>query len=98
MKAHARGRSLGVPLEGGSKVAAAQLVELGLTPKRAEDVAAAAVQYAAEEADYLTRQLTPRSVWPGMMVARRHFIEKREESWLMLKYESGWKLDSAFFG
>ena len=99
MKAYVRGRSLNVALEEGSEHAAAQLVRRGFTQGRADDVASAALKYAAEETDYLVRQLTPRSIWPGMVVVRRHFIDKREESWLMLRYEGkqGWKLDSAFF-
>lgn len=68
-------------------------------PSPAADVAAAAKKYADEETALLVRQLIPKSAWSGVVVVRRHFVTPREETWLMLKYESGngWNLDSALF-
>lgn len=94
-----RGRALQVALNFGSEQIVANLKELGFTPDRAADVAAAAKKYADEETAFLVRQLVPKSAWSGVVVIRKHFIAPREETWLMLKYVSGigWNLDSALF-
>lgn len=100
MKAELRGRSLEVGLGGGAQEAAAQLQQRGFPEQRADDVAQAAIKYAEEETGKLVRLLTPRSAWPGTVVLRRHFMERKDDSWLLLRYEDekrGWKLDSAFF-
>lgn len=100
MKAALRGRALDIGLAEGTQAAAQQLQLHGFTADRADNVATAALKYAEEETEQLTRQLTPRSVWPGLVVIRRHLIDRREESYLLLKYHSqdqGWRLDSALF-
>lgn len=99
MRSPLRGRALQVALNFGNEHVITNLKDLGFTPERAADVAAAAMKYADEETALLVRQLIPKSAWPGAVVVRRHFVEPREETWLMLKYESGngWNLDSALF-
>jgi hypothetical protein len=94
-----RGRALQVALNFGNEHVITNLEDLGFTPDRAADVAAAAKKYADEETALLVRQLIPKSAWSGVVVVRRHFVTPREETWLMLKYESGngWNLDSALF-
>ena len=94
-----RGRALQVALNFGSEQIVANLKELGFTPDRAADVAAAAKKYADEETALLVRQLVPKSAWSGVVVIRKHFVAPREETWLMLKYVGGigWNLDSALF-
>lgn len=98
MKAHVRGRSLGVVLNGDLDVATSQLEKLGFNKSRASEVAAAALRFAEEETDQLERLLTPRSAWPGAAFVRRHLGTQREETWLMLKYDnkSTWTLEAAF--
>lgn len=99
MRLPLRGRALQVALSFGSEQIITNLKDLGFTPDRAADVAAAAKKYADEETALLVRQLTPKSAWPGAVVIRRHVVAPREETWLILKYEReiGWNLDSAFF-
>ena len=98
MKPTTRGRALDVALNTDQAHTANSLMALGFTKSRAEDVAAAAVKYSELETENLVRQLIPRSVWPGIVVAQRHFVEGREAAWLLLKYDGkGWKLDSALF-
>ncbi len=99
MRSPLRGRALQVALNFGNEHVITNLKDLGFTPERAADVAAAAKKYADEETAMLVRQLIPKSAWPGAVVVRRHFVAPREETWLMLKYESGkgWNLDSALF-
>jgi hypothetical protein len=94
-----RGRALQVALNSGNEHVITNLKDLGFTPDRAADVAVAAKKYAEEETALLVRQLIPKSAWSGVVVVRRHFITPREETLLMLKYESrnGWNLDSALF-
>lgn len=94
-----RGRALQVALNFGNEHVITNLRDLGFTPDRAADVAVAAKKYADEETALLVRQLIPKSAWSGVVVVRRHFVTPREETWLMLKYESenGWNLDSALF-
>jgi hypothetical protein len=99
MKAYVRGRSLRVPLTADVPQTVERLVGLGFTDARAEHVASAALKFSSEETDSLKRQLIPPTVWPGMVFVRRHFIEGREEVWLVFKHEgrAGWSLDSALF-
>ena len=99
MKAYLRGRSLRIPLSADVAQTAAKLVSCGFTVARAQDVASAAIKLSNDETDALTRQLTPTTAWPGMVFVRRHFVEQREEVWLVFKHEgkAGWSLDSALF-
>jgi hypothetical protein len=93
------GRVLGIALREPAEVVAADLLALGFTQERAQDVAAAALKYSAEETEDLMRRLTPRASWIGLVVGRRHHIARQESSWLLLRYDRacGWVLDSALF-
>lgn len=96
MKQLVRGRTLGVLLRGGSSQVAAQLLEQGFEQDRAIEVADVAKMFAEDEAEYLSRKLTPRNAWQGCAVVRRYVDRKRESCWLMLSYEDvqGWCLDA----
>lgn len=72
MKAHVRGRSLGVVLSGDLDLATSQLEKLGFNKARATEGAAAAFRFAEGETDQLERLLMPRSAWPGAAFVRRH--------------------------
>ena len=99
MKSLLRGRELSVRLVDDVKIVATELQERGYPPDRADSVAAAAVRFAADETEQLTRCLTPRELWPGTVAIRRVAVGRNECSHLMIKYQakSGWSLDSAFF-
>lgn len=99
MKRYMRGRHLGVVLDGSSETAAAKLEQLGFTAARAAEVAAAALKYVQEEADVLTRHLTPQSAWGGTAFIRPHNSARGEQTWLVLKFLPGgeWQLDAALF-
>ena len=99
MKLELRGRALQVALDFGNEETVSQLQGLGFSRERALETAETAMKFAEEEGARLTRQLVPKSVWPGTVLIRRHLSSKREETWLMLKFEStkGWCLDSALF-
>lgn len=95
---HRRGRYLGVVLGEDVGVASCRLEALGITDHRALEVASAAMRYAQEEADQLTRQLMPKDSWPGHVCLRRHIVKPRDETWLMLRYDKKnfWTLDAVF--
>ncbi len=99
MRGVMHGRMLGVALREPAEVVAADLLALGFTQERAQDVAAAALKYSAEETNDLNRRLTPHASWVGLVVGRRHYIASQESSWLLLRYDRacGWILDSALF-
>lgn len=96
MKQLVRGRTLGIPLAPGSDQVAGQLLERGFEHDRASEIADAANLFAGDEADYLVRNLLPRSAWHGSAVVRRYIDRRRESCWLMLSYEDaqGWCLDA----
>lgn len=99
MRGVMHGRALGIALREPAKDVVAGLQALGFTPERAQDVAAAALKYAAEATEELYRRLTPRASWVGMVVGRRHYIGRQEASWLLMRYDRacGWILESALF-
>lgn len=96
--AHRRGRYLGVALSGDVATTSALLEAMGLTDRRALEIASAATQYAKEEADQLARYMTPQDFWPGHVCLRRHIVQPRDETWLVLRYDdaSNWVLDAVF--
>jgi hypothetical protein len=98
MRVHRRGRYLGVILGDDLTTTSARLEALGIADGRAAEVAAAATQYAQEETEHLTRQLTPKDAWPGHVCLRRHIVKPRDETWLMLRYDKKnfWTLDAVF--
>lgn len=98
MAAHRRGRYLGVPLGDDVDVTSARLQALGFADSRASEVAAAATRYAQDEADHLVRLMTPKELWSGHVCLRRHIVQPRDETWLMLRYDkkSFWALDAVF--
>lgn len=96
--AHRRGRHLGVALGCDVATTTARLEAMGLTDRRAVEIASAAIRYANEEADQLARHMTPRELWPGHVCLRRHMVQPRDETWLVLRYDdtSFWILDAVF--
>lgn len=98
MVAHRRGRYLGVALGDDVDVTSGRLQALGLEDQRALEVASAAMRYAQEETEQLTRQMTPKEAWPGHVCLRRHIVRPRDETWLMLRYDkkNSWTLDAVF--
>lgn len=99
MKTVMQGRVLGVALREPERDVVAGLEALGFARERAQDVAAAALKYSAEETEGLRRRLTPPASWIGMVVGRRHYIGRQEACWLLIRYDRacGWILDSALF-
>ena len=93
------GRALGVALGEPVQDVVASLQALGFAVERAQDVAAAALKYSAEETEDLTRRLTPRASWAGMVIARRHSIGREEASLLVMHYDCAgiWILESVLF-
>ena len=98
MVAHRRGRYLGVVLGDDVEVTSGRLAALGLADQRAMEVASAAMRYAQEETEQLTRQMAPKESWPGHVCLRRHIVQPRDETWLMLRYDKKnlWTLDAVF--
>ena len=98
MVAHRRGRYLGVVLGDDVDATSGRLEALGLADHRAMEVASAAMRYAQEEAEQLTRQMTPKESWPGHVCLRRHIVRPRDETWLMLRYDKKnfWTLEAVF--
>lgn len=98
MATHRRGRHLGVVLDDDLEATSARLAALGLADQRALEVASAALLYAREEAEQLTRQLVPKDSWPGHVCLRRHIVRPRDETWLMLRFDrkNRWTLDAVF--
>lgn len=96
--AHRRGRYLGVALGRDVGVTSARLEAMGLTNRRALEIAGAATRYAQEEADQLARYMTPQDLWPGHVCLRRHIVQPRDETWLLLRYDDAakWVLDAVF--
>ena len=62
MRGVMHGRMLGVALREPAEVVAADLLALGFTQERAQDVAAAALKYSAEVTEDLKRRLTDNKV------------------------------------
>jgi hypothetical protein len=97
MKASIKGRALEVDLSGDQEQVAAQLSSRGLQGKHLELLAGVATRFAEQETADLERQLVPPTMWPGLVVCRRHNTSEGT-AWLMLKRDKrGWKLDSALF-
>ena len=97
MKPWTNGRSIEIELDGGQERIEAQLLSRGLQGKHVESLASAALRYAEEETERLSRQLVPQQNWAGMVVCRKHPLSGGT-AWLMLKYgKQGWRLDSALF-
>lgn len=98
MATHRRGRYLGVALDDNVDITSARLQALGFADSRATEVAAAATRYARDETDHLVRLMTPKELWPGHVCLRRHIVQPRDETWLMLRYDerSFWALDAVF--
>ncbi|TDP74747.1 hypothetical protein DES47_101813 [Roseateles toxinivorans] len=98
MVAHRRGKFLGVALGPDLEATSARLEAFGFTDQRAANVAAAAARFAQEETDWLLRQLLPKDRWPGHVCLRRHLVQQRDETWLLLRYDkkTSWMLDAVF--
>lgn len=96
--AHRRGRYLGVVIGEDVAAASARLEALGLVDARALEIATAASRYAREEVEQLTRQMTPRDAWPGHVCLRRHIVQPRDETWLMIRFDQThqWMLEAVF--